>query len=82
MGVILTIIQAILGIAVLFFVVGWLFMNKHFHGLILWKKILYSMTLSICVSVFLGLVLGYIGIFGLASFLIAYLVTVLIVIFI
>lgn len=77
---ILSIVQALIGCLIVFFLSGWL-LTSWFHKLSKLGRIIYSIAISISVTIVLSLLLAYLGIFNILTLLLGYAV-VFIVIFI
>ena len=77
MNVFLAVLQGVIGGIILFFLVGWLIVDRFFKHVRIYEKVIYSIAISICVCILISLILAYTGIFGLISFLIAYFIIVI-----
>ncbi len=68
---ILSAVQAVVGGIVIFFAAGWIVMSRYFHerGI---TKIAYSVAISITMSLLISFALGFLGVFSILTFLIAY----------
>ena len=77
----LEIIQAILAGILIFFLTGFLIINKFFKELGKFEKIMLSIGISLCITILIGVILGFFGVFSLVNSLIAYgVITILILI--
>ncbi|AJF62226.1 MAG: hypothetical protein QT11_C0001G0068 [archaeon GW2011_AR20] len=77
----LEIIQAILAGILIFFLTGFLIINKFFKELGKFEKIMLSIGISLCITILIGVILGFLGVFSLVNSLIAYgVITILILI--
>ena len=61
----LEIIQAILAGILIFFLTGFLIINKFFKELGKFEKIMLSIGISLCITILIGVTLGFLGIFNL-----------------
>ena len=78
---ILPVLQAVIGGIVLFSVLGWLLIQRLFPKVMILEKIVYSITSSIALSVIIGAILGFFGIFSFVTLIIGYgMVAVIIII--
>jgi uncharacterized membrane protein len=81
MGV-LEILQIILGVILIFFLTGFLIVNKFFKELSSLEKITLSIGISLCITILIGVLLGFLGIFNLMYVLIAYIIIITLILII
>jgi hypothetical protein len=70
---ILSILQLMLGLVVIFIASGFIIVQRYFRKHSLIEKIIYTVTISICITVLISLALGILGIFNSINFMIVYL---------
>ncbi len=68
----LDIIRILATFILIFFLTGYLIANKFFKELNNLEKIVLSIGISLCITVLIGVFLGFLGIFNLLNSLIAY----------
>ena len=71
------VLQAIVGGILIFFAIGFVIVARYMKNLELWQKIIFSITISICISTIIAAVLGIFGIFTFLSFVAAYIVVLI-----
>ena len=81
MGVI-EILQAGLAVILIFFLTGFLIVNKFFKEFNYLEKIVLSIGISLCITILIGVVLGFLGIFNLVNSLISYLIIIILILII
>ena len=81
MGV-LEILQVIIGGILIFFLTGYLIINKFFEELNYLEKITLSIGISLCITILIGALLGFLGIFTLMNSLIAYIIIIALILII
>jgi hypothetical protein len=72
MNAFLGILFGVVGGLLSLFAIGWLIMFRFYPHAKLFEKLIYSITLSISVTIIIGLIFSYLKIFGLVPLVIAY----------
>ena len=75
----LEIIRILAAFLLIFFLTGYLIVNKFFKELNNLDKTVLSIGISLCITVLIGVFLGYFGIFNLLNSLIAYIVVIILI---
>lgn len=81
MGVI-EILQVSLASILIFFLTGYLIVNKLFKELNYLEKVTLSIGISLCITILIGVLLGFLGIFNLVNSLISYLIIIILILII
>ena len=76
------ILQVILTSILIFFLTGYLIVNKFFKELGYLEKITLSIGISLCITILIGVTLGFLGIFNLMYSLIAYIIVITLILII
>ena len=76
---VLEVIKILLGIVLIFFLTGFLIVNRFFKDLSNLEKITLSIGISLCITILIGVFLGYLGIFNLVNSLIAYVIIIILI---
>ena len=66
------IIFAVVGGLLVFCAIGWIIIQRFYKHAMVYEKIIYSITLSMSVTIIIGLILSYLKIFNLLSLVISY----------
>jgi len=69
----LSVVQSVLGLVAIFVISGFIIVQRYFKRISIIEKIIYTVTLSICVTVIISVSLGFLGIFNSINFIIVYL---------
>lgn len=73
------IMQVIIAILIIFFLTGYLIINKFFKELSILEKIVLTIGVSLCISILIGVFLGSLGIFNFWNSILSYLVIIIII---
>ncbi len=76
---IIQVVQAIIGFALIFFVPGYLVMNKFYNKVKGVERIALIIGISISIAILLGLILGLLGIFNVWTSFAAYAIIITII---
>lgn len=79
---VLEIIQVILASFLIFFLTGYLIVKKFFKELKDIEKFVLIIGISICITILIGLILGFLGIFNLVNSLISYFIIIILILII
>lgn len=79
---ILQIFQLIVAIIIIFFLTGYLIINKFFINIGKPEKIVLSIGVSLSITILIGVFLGFLGIFNLVYSIIAYIIIIILIIII